>query len=186
MTAPRKLLVLDLDETLFFACEHAFSRDEDFQIGDYYVYLRPHLQRFLAFCLETFDVAVWTSATASYAAQAVQAIFEDPSVLRFVWSRPRCTVRFDYETREHYWVKDLKKIRRLGHNLEQTLAVDDSANKHERNYGNLVRVRPFFGEQDDKELLLLIEYLKTLVDVPNVRAVEKRGWRAGYESIDVA
>jgi len=55
--------------------------------------------------------------------------------------------------------------------------VDDSARKHERNYGNLVTVRPFEGDPADDELVHLERYLLALADVPNVRAIEKRGWR---------
>jgi len=86
-------------------------------------------------------------------------------------------MRYDRDTREQYWVKDLKKIRRIGYALEQVIVVDDTAKKHERNYGNLVRVRPFEGQLDDDELLQLGKYLETLADLDDVRAVDKRGWR---------
>ena len=36
-----------------------------------------------------------------------------------------------------YRVKDLKTIRRVGYELERVIVVDDTAKKHERNYGNL-------------------------------------------------
>jgi len=55
--------------------------------------------------------------------------------------------------------------------------VDDTARKHERNYGNLVTVRPFEGDPSDDELVHLGRYLETLAGVDNVRAIEKRGWR---------
>lgn len=76
-----------------------------------------------------------------------------------------------------YRVKDLKTIRRVGYELERVIVVDDTAKKHERNYGNLVRVRPFEGQLDDDELLYLATYLETLAGVDDVRVVEKRGWR---------
>lgn len=60
-----------------------------------------------------------------------------------------------------YRVKDLKTIRRVGYELERVIVVDDTAKKHERNYGNLVRVRPFEGQLDDDELLYLATYLET-------------------------
>lgn len=55
--------------------------------------------------------------------------------------------------------------------------VDDTPAKLARHYGNLVRVRPFVGDQGDTELQQLGDYLCTLAGVPNVRAVEKRFWR---------
>ncbi|MEL6181889.1 MAG: HAD family hydrolase, partial [Myxococcota bacterium] len=97
--------------------------------------------------------------------------------LRFVWARPRCTFRFDAEYRERYCIKNLRKVKRLGYDLGHVLAVDDTPRKYERSYGNLVPVEPFLGNPNDRELLALIHYLEHLRDVPNVRAIEKRGWQ---------
>lgn len=178
MSAVRKLLILDLDETLFFATEEPLSRPESFRVGPYHVYERPHLREFLSFCRTHFDVAVWTASSEDYAARAVAKIFGSETPLKFLWSRSRCTQRIDPETRESYWVKNLGKVRKLGYQLEHVLVVDDTAQKYERSYGNLIQVRAFEGESHDDELLALARYLETLVDAPNVRAVEKRGWRS--------
>ena len=69
-------------------------------------------------------------------------LFGSIEQLKFLWSRNRCTLRTDHDAHEQYWVKDLKKIRRIGYALERVIVVDDTAKKHELNYGNLVRVRP--------------------------------------------
>ncbi len=74
-------------------------------------------------------------------------------------------------------MKTLAKPRRRGYSLEHVLVVDDSPEKHVRNYGNLIAVRPFTGELEDRELLLLLPYLETLRDVENVRRIEKCHWR---------
>jgi RNA polymerase II subunit A small phosphatase-like protein len=55
--------------------------------------------------------------------------------------------------------------------------VDDTPSKHRRNYGNLVTVKAFIGDQQDNELLLLTTYLKQLAKESNIRKVEKRYWR---------
>jgi len=173
----RKLLVLDLDETLVYATDRRLSTPEAFKVGPYNAYLRPHLRPFLEFCAARFDVAVWTASSADYADAVATQLFGSRDRLKFLWSRARCTIRYDPDTQETYWVKDLKKIRRIGYTLEQVIVIDDTAKKHERNYGNLVRVRPFEGQLDDDELLHLVRYLETLADVDDVRVVEKRGWR---------
>lgn len=179
--AQRKLLILDLDETLLFATEEPLRVQEDFIVGQYHVYLRPHVKRFLHFCFSNFEVAVWTSSTADYAIEISKHLFPSLTVLSFLWARNRCTRRFDYETGETYWVKDLKKVRRKGYNLEQVIVVDDTASKLERSYGNLIRVREFNGEQGDDELLLLEQYLETIIKEANLRVVEKRNWKARVE-----
>jgi TFIIF-interacting CTD phosphatase-like protein len=172
-----KLLVLDLDDTLLYATDQRLSIPEAFKVGPYYAYLRPHLRPFLEFCSARFDLAIWTASSADYANGVATQLFGSLDRLRFLWSRERCTSRHDRDTSEHYWVKDLKKIRRNGYTLDQVIVVDDTAKKHERNYGNLVRVRPFEGQLDDDELVHLAAFLETLVGVDDVRVVEKRGWR---------
>lgn len=181
----RKLLVLDLDETLVYADLQPLDREADFRIFEYHVYRRPYLDRFLRFCGARFRVAVWTSSSGDYAAEIVDRVFPEPEALEFVWSRARCSIRFDPEEREQYWQKRLKKLRRLGYALEQVIAVDDTPRKHEQNYGNLVRVREFLGDPADDELLRLEAYLLWLEHVPNVRAVEKRGWQWKIETDDL-
>lgn len=72
---------------------------------------------------------------------------------------------------------DLEKVRKRGYPLERVIVVDDTARKHERNYGNLVLVRSWEGVEPDDELLHLRAYLHTLVDAENVRTIETRRWR---------
>lgn len=173
----RKLLILDLDETLIHATEESLSIQEDFIVGPYFVYRRPHLERFLGFCLSNFEVAVWSSSTEDYAIEIAKRLFPSLTSLAFLWARRRCTRRCDHENGEWYWVKDLKKVRRKGYDLEQVIVVDDSPRKLERHYGNLIRLREFNGAQDDDELLLLEPYLKTLALEEKIRGLEKRSWR---------
>lgn len=171
------LLVLDLDETLVHAVEGCLDRDPDFKVGRYAVYRRPGLEAFLHAVSSHFDLAVWTSSTHLYAAAVVAAIFPPGIDLKFVWARERCTMRFDPEQHDYEWAKNLGKVKRRGYRLEQVLIVDDTPAKLARHYGNLVRVKPFFGDQADRELFQLGEYLPTLAESPNVRKIEKRFWR---------
>ena len=170
------MLILDLDETLFHAREIPLERPADFQIGSYHAYKRSHLDEFLEQTSNLFELAVWTSATVEYAELAVQNLFPNPEELRFVWSRERCVRGYNPETFEHYWIKDLKKVKNNGFSLEQTLALDDSPEKLERNYGNWVPIRPFYGDMKDLELQKILPFLEYLSHRPNVRRIEKRYW----------
>jgi len=171
-----KLLILDLDETLVYAAEAPLAHPADFAFAGYHVYIRPHAHEFIARCAAHFRLAVWTSSGKRYAQGVVEALFA-AHPLEFVWSRERCTPRFDPENYSIIWAKNLDKLRRKGHALEHVLMIDDSPEKFSRHYGNLVRVRPFEGRTDDDELARLLPYLLTLKDAPNVRALEKRDWR---------
>lgn len=188
----RPLLILDLDETLVHARPAPGTSSGTtpgtapgtasgwapggVRCGPYLVAPRPGLDAFLTRCRQLYDLAVWTSATADYAACVLAAFLADVPLV-FVWSRERCTRRVDHETHEPYWVKDLGKVRRRGHDLARVLAIDDLPRTYERNHGNLVRVSPFTGDPDDGELAPLATYLESLAAVPDVRRLEKRGWR---------
>ena len=167
----RKLLVFDLDETLIHGCPGAAGAD--FSAAGIPVFIRPGAKEFLRKMEDFYDFAVWTSASSDYAAEIVRQLFPHPP--RFVWCRERCVRRFNPETQEVDFVKDLKKLRRLGWDLAQVLVVDDSPEKLARNYGNLVRVSTFTGGKDGV-LAPLADFLVTLSKEPDVRRIEKRGW----------
>lgn len=179
----RKLLVLDLDETLVHASEYGLERPADFRIFGYHVYERPHLAPFVAWALAHFDVGIWTSSGRRYAEPVVSRIFP-PDSLRFLWSGERCTMARDRNTGEYRDLKCLKKLKRLGYPLETMLAVDDSPWKHARNYGNLIVIDEYNGELHDAELPRLAAYLDALRQAPNVRAIEKRRWRTHFADHD--
>jgi TFIIF-interacting CTD phosphatase-like protein len=174
----KPLLILDLDETLVFATKRGLEAPHDFECFDYRVYKRPFVESFISGCAANFDLAVWTSSTADYAQCIVAEVFSDVP-LEFLWARERCTRRFDFELQEQYWVKDLKKVKKAGFNLERVLMVDDTARKLERNYGNIVRVSEFTGDRSDRELVVLLEYLVGLSHENDFRKIEKRGWNQG-------
>jgi len=173
----RKLLILDLDETLVHASVEPLDREADFVAFEYHVYKRPHLDVFLDFAFDAFDVGVWTSSGKEYAQVVVDRIFRRRQPL-FLFSSLKCTPRRDFNTGGYTPVKRLSKLKSLGYSLEQMIAVDDTPEKLKEHYGNLVRVAEFYGDQGDDELLLLRDYLGLLAQVPNVRSIEKRGWRS--------
>lgn len=173
----KKLLILDLDETLVFATEEILERPQDFIVGEYFVYKRPFLKEFIEFCLGNFEVAVWTSSTHNYAIKIVEEVFPNPNILKFFWSRLRCTIRYDAELQETYFEKIMSKVRKRKFDLAKVIVVDDSPEKWRNSYGNLVRVKPYFGETNDNELQTLIVYLERLKAAENIRQIEKRMWK---------
>jgi RNA polymerase II subunit A small phosphatase-like protein len=120
---------------------------------------------------------VWTTSTEDYAEEIVSRLFPSREAISFLWARSRCTRRYDGELREFYWIKNLQKVKRKGYDLEQIIIVDDTAQKHEQNYGNLISVKEFAGDPNDNELLLLENYLEKIAGAPNIRRLEKRYWR---------
>ena len=87
-----------------------------------------------------------------------------PTPPSFAWASDRCTQACDPEQGAFYW-------------LEQVAVADDTAEKHPRNYNNLVRVSAWTGDPADTELLMLTVYLRELPRVENIQTLEKRAWR---------
>lgn len=175
------LLILDIDETLLYAAKKKLPRDCDLVVGPYSIYLRPNLSRFLQEIAGVYELAIWTSSNRKFAEAVVDQLpfHTHPS---FVWSRKRCTQKIDWDTRETIFVKDLKKVKRIGYDLGRILIGDDSPEKVYRNYGNHIHVEPFTGDPDDNELYFLEKYLKSIADADNVRSMEKRFWRSKYKT----
>lgn len=171
------LLILDLDECLIHAHESPLDRPGDFRVGPFHVYERPQVRPFLHAASAWFRLAIWSSATIDYVEAIVDQISPPDVQLEFVWGRDRCTPRFDPELAEHGYLKDLKKVKRLGFNLKRTLFVDDTPAKLTRHYGNAIYVKPFEGAADDDELSCLTRYLESIRFTENFRSLEKRGWR---------
>jgi TFIIF-interacting CTD phosphatase-like protein len=172
----RLLIVLDLDETLVHATVHPLGREHDFKCDRYSVYVRPGLTDFLVKLQADFDVGVWTSSSEDYADCVIGKAFPAEYPLAFVWSRGRCTPRFDPELQEKYWTKNVLKLKRRGYSLRRVLCVDDTFRKYHQSYGNLVLVPEYLGTARDETLHWLLLYLLSLRDTPDVRRVEKRGW----------
>ncbi|HMW91239.1 MAG TPA: HAD family hydrolase [Candidatus Obscuribacter sp.] len=173
----RPLLILDLDETLVLTVEKPLDRPADFRLKDYHVYFRPHLKSFLTRVQAVYDVAVWSAGGSGYVEPTVAHLFQELAAPVFVWSYRRCTRKFDHESHEEYFIKDLKKVYKKGFPRERMLIVDDLERNCLRNYGSAVYVRAFDGSLGDDELLQLAAYLEALAPEPNFRTVEKRYWR---------
>ncbi len=176
----RPLLILDLDETLVHTVETPLPvLTPDFVLGELTVYLRPHVVQFLQRMQAVYDLAIWSAGGSGYVEPTVAFLFAHAGLRPpvFVWSSRRCTRKFDHETHEVYYIKDLKKVRNKGFDGNRMLIVDDLERNATRNYGSAVYLRPFEGAQDDDELVHLAAYLEGLASHPNFRTVEKRYWR---------
>lgn len=184
----KPLLILDIDETLIYASKEELGYKTSFKLGKYFIYKRPFLEEFINEVSKDFKLAVWSSATDDYVHEVVDKLKPLDARLEFVWARSRCKEKFksqvdeygyyDPDPRNHYYfVKPLKKVKRKGYELERILIIDDTVSKSEENYGNVIYPTPFYGEEDDNELILLAKYLKTIKDEENFRDIEKRNWR---------
>jgi carboxy-terminal domain RNA polymerase II polypeptide A small phosphatase len=172
----KQLIVLDLDETLIHATQDIID-NYDFRIQDFYVKKRPHLEKFLHYCNDNFEIGIWTSSTENYAQAIIENILPEIITPIFIWSRERCTIDTNKDTEEREYIKDLKKVKKLGFSLDNIVAVDDSPEKLKRQYGNLIRIKPFYDDLNDQELHKLTLFLPNILNTKDIRKLEKRNWR---------
>lgn len=181
----KKLLILDLDETLVFTAKNESSlRDSaDFKVKDhlgnikFYGKKRSGLDAFLTFAFKHFDVALWSSSGEDYLSSVTKSIFQREQPI-FTWGRGRCTRRFYHEMQKECFLKKLSKIfRKKVYRKEHVLIIDNSPDKCQLNYGNYIRCHSFLGEKNDRELFKLQSYLSSIKDEKNWRSIEKRFWR---------
>ncbi|MEL6349160.1 MAG: HAD family hydrolase [Myxococcota bacterium] len=172
------LVILDIDETLVYSTPSPLNRSADDHVVGYHVYYRPGVKAFIHALFGMAHVAVWTASDRGYATPLLQGLLgPDLERLMFFWTHNRCTVRQDLRTAQQVTWKPLRKVRRMGVDLRRVLIVDNTPSTFADNYGNGIAVRDYLGAETDDELPLLQRYITSLRDVPNVRAVEKRGWR---------
>ncbi|MEP0262865.1 HAD family hydrolase [Dokdonia sp.] len=169
--------MLDLDETLIHATGTQLEVPHNFRYTNYFIYERPYLKEFLETISLHFNLAIWSSADDMYVQEIVDKIKPSTITFEFVWGRTRCTTRRDYDLDRYVHEKRLKKAKKLGFTLERMLIIDDSPEKTRDNYGNAIYINAFEGNQNDKELQALSEYLHSIKNTHNVRSLEKRGWR---------
>ena len=181
------LVILDIDETLVYATKNQLDIDHDCELDDYFVYKRPHLGKFIDYIDKNFRFAIWSSATDDYVNEMTKKLEVDEKAI-FCWARSKATFKkaspIDSEGNlnldsmdHHFFVKRLKKVKKLGYNLERILIIDDTPYKSKENYGNAIYISEFKGDKKDNDLLKLTEYLTTLKHVHNVRQIEKRNWK---------
>jgi RNA polymerase II subunit A small phosphatase-like protein len=153
-TEARRLLIFDLDETLVHASALALDYPCDFEVGPYFVYLRPFARELIAFAGARFDLAVWSSSSAAYVAAIVEHVFAGVP-LRFAWSVERCVQRIDAHSNSYVYIKDLRKAQQFGYPLARMTIIDDSPEKIARQPRCHLPVAPFTGARDDVALLAL-------------------------------
>ncbi|XP_021810195.1 uncharacterized protein LOC110753574 [Prunus avium] len=116
----KKLIVLSLGGLLCHRV-HRYERAKipsfryvDASYGSFRVYKRPHCEDFMKFCLERFDVGIWSSAKEWYLDNALDCVMKGlRSKLVFAWDQVKCTDS-GFKTLEKrdkpLFLKELKKV----------------------------------------------------------------------------
>lgn len=183
-------IFLDIDQTLIAAVP--FKKDEDDEddvefdfnkhkkkarlfkfenMDDYYIiFERPHLQEFLDYVFENFNVSIWTAASKDYALFIID---------NFIYKKECPERRLEYVFFSYHCdkslaltnnTKDLSLLWNTYHDKNysetNTLILDDYDEVKNTQPKNCIEIKPFYftnnSSQNDKTLLNLIGKLDRL------------------------
>ncbi|KAJ3599925.1 hypothetical protein NHX12_033879 [Muraenolepis orangiensis] len=171
-STPNGTLVLDLDETLLFSSlnviENAdYTFNTTFQDHQYkvYVVLRPYVKEFLQAMTKVYEMFVYTSAKKGYAEKLLDILDPRRKLFRHRLYQDNCTCVLG-----HY-IKDLTMLER---DLSKTVILDNAPHTYPYHLINTVPIKSWTGEQDDRELQRLIQYMEKLSSAEDFRDVLKR------------
>uniref|UniRef100_A0A0E0D9K8 FCP1 homology domain-containing protein n=1 Tax=Oryza meridionalis TaxID=40149 RepID=A0A0E0D9K8_9ORYZ len=166
-SCPRTTLVLDLDETLVHStlepCEDSdFTFPVHFNLREHTIYVRcrPYLKEFLETVASMFEIIIFTASQSIYAEQLLNILDPKRRLFRHRVYRESCLFV------EGNYLKDLSV---LGRDLAHVVIVDNSPQAFGFQLDNGVPIESWFDDRNDRELLTLLPFLRSLVGVEDVR-----------------
>lgn len=180
-TETKKISIfLDLDQTLIsseVSKEHNFKKYNnkstkfDFYNMDdlYLVFSRPHLQFFLTYLFDNFNVSIWTAATKDYAIFIIDNLIKlnhpERKINHILYS-----YHCDISTNITGNSKDLSILNSTfllsQYNIINTIILDDNYEVHSSQPDNCIIAQPFYftntNSENDTFLLQLIPKLQKL------------------------
>lgn len=157
------LVILDLDETLIHSCDEWIGHPHDFIAASKMIFVRPYAKEFVEELLLKYKVAVWTASYGKYTEEIIKYLFRDKNKLEFVFDRSHCSLT-ETAKGQDVLIKDLEKIHEIGWTKNSFSIVDD---KPECIYGErhqVIEVKPYFGSDNDKELLNILKRIDNSID----------------------
>ncbi|CCI45373.1 unnamed protein product [Albugo candida] len=166
---PNICLVLDLDETLVH-CSVETIENPNFQFDVFFngtnynvnVSLRPHMHCFLKRVTKQFELVVFTASQRVYAEKLLDLLDPNRDLIKYRLYREDCL-----EVDGNF----LKDLNVLGRDLARVVLVDNSPHAFGYQVNNGVPIESWFDDEQDRELLHLLPFLESLVDVEDVRLV---------------
>ena len=170
----RNLVIFDVDETLVHATNRRLVYPPSFEHPPYFVYQRPFVHELLTATTPYYDFAVWSSSSKEYVDDVVLNVFGVEFPLVFAWAVDRCVQRVHIPSNGYVYIKDLRKVQCHGYSVDRITIVDDSPEKIARQPKNLLPIKPYFGQTNDRELLAIADALIRKAVLPDDRLAEQR------------
>eukprot|EP01116_Phalansterium_solitarium_P006939 TRINITY_DN19377_c0_g1_i1.p1 TRINITY_DN19377_c0_g1~~TRINITY_DN19377_c0_g1_i1.p1 ORF type:complete len:281 (-),score=93.20 TRINITY_DN19377_c0_g1_i1:451-1293(-) len=167
----KKILVLDLDETLVHATTRPMAKQPCDMVVRvsvegvscvFYVSKRPHVDHFIRTVSQWFEVIVFTASLSQYADPVIDVL--DPRrLIKRRFFRESCVQR------NGSYVKNLHSIY---HDLSQVVIIDNSPAAYSLNRENAIPIADWLGDNaQDEALLTMLPFLNALRHISDVRSI---------------
>ena len=172
----KKLCILDLNGILLEKVNKNFNpnnlRIHDTTINKQKIWFRPHMNEFLEFIFDKFNVGIWSSSMYHNTIPMVEEIFKDyEDKILFIFHRENFIKMMNPNTKEFDKLKDLSLIWKIFENFDDrnSFIIDKfGSNICNSNNGIFIPEYSFENEnikyEEDDTLLILKKYLKLLND----------------------
>lgn len=175
----KKILVLDLDETLIHSASvnSPYHNDRknlfiepDFELQvmiekqhvKFHVFKRPHVDRFLEIVSQWYDVVIFTAGIDAYGEIITNRLDNNRGIFKKKYYRRHCTPELGL------FSKDLSVIT---NDLSSIFILDNSPFAYKNYPHNAIQIKSWFCDQSDKALLNLLPVLDAMRFVQDVRSV---------------
>ncbi|EGC29663.1 hypothetical protein DICPUDRAFT_95899 [Dictyostelium purpureum] len=169
-SAPRKTLILDLDETLVHSTMKPVSHHHltvnvliESSYCTFYVIKRPHVDYFIQKVSQWYDVVIFTASMQQYADPLLDQL-DVNKVFKKRLFRDSCLEK------DGNYIKDLSMINQ---DLTSTIIIDNSPIAYSNNLENALPIDNWMGdmESNDTSLLNLLPFLEIIRNVTDVRSI---------------
>ncbi|KAK4530359.1 hypothetical protein CCYA_CCYA04G1216 [Cyanidiococcus yangmingshanensis] len=166
----RKILILDLDETLVHSsfkdstgCDLTVEVDVDDVPTVFFVRKRPHLELFIRVVRQWYDLVIFTASLRRYADPLIDALDPTGSLFCARYFRDDCVRLPPFN-----FVKNLSVV---SPHLGKVIIVDNSPASYAMHAANALPIDAWYDDPFDEELLNLLPVLRSLSVLEDVRSV---------------
>lgn len=174
----KKTIVFDLDETLVHCCEDPEKSKPDiilpivFPTGEVVnagINIRPYAREVLREANQDFEVIIFTASQKCYADVVIDFIDPTGELVHHRLYRDNCV------NTQGIYIKDLRIL--TNRRLQDIIIVDNAAYSFGYQLDNGIPIISWHDDRYDKELYNLMDYIKTLSKVSDIREVNRRTFR---------
>lgn len=173
----RKIMVLDLDETLIHSHHDGLLRPTvkpgtppdfilrvtiDNQPVRFFVHLRPHVEFFLSVVSQWFDLVIFTASMEIYGTSVADKLDKGRGILQRRYFRQHCTQDYNGYT------KDLAAVHP---DLSSIFILDNSPAAYRNYTQNAIPIKSWFSDPTDTCLLNILPFLDALRLTSDVRSI---------------